>query len=211
MVTLRRSPTGWWPMIPVVLWCNYVLRIPPCNGPLGHVRRSTRNHLEPIPACRPSDPQNGVPDPRSGVRGPRMGPIWDPSRHPSTMRAHRRHSGEPSLSLVPWWPLCGAYRPSGQRRLVGHGQELARTYLGPNLGSQIMSSPDPEDQISGSGPPDCPIWGPKMDTPGDPKSGVRRWSDMASNGIPRYGMSPLMAPWAMHGHSMGFHGARSCG
>ena len=154
MVTLRRSPTGWWPMIPVVLWCNYVLRIPPCNDPLGHVRRSTRNHLEPIPACRPSDPQNGVPDPRSGVRGPRMGPIWDPSRHPSTMRAHRRHSGEPSLSLVPWWPLCGAYRPGGQRRLVGHGQELARTYLGPNLGSQIMSSPDPEDQISGSGPPD---------------------------------------------------------
>ena len=90
----RRSPTGWWTMIPVVLWCNYVLRIPPCNGPLGHVRRSTRNHLEPIPACRPSDPQNGVPDPRSGVRGPRMGPLWDPSRHPSTtvsythLRAH---------------------------------------------------------------------------------------------------------------------------
>ena len=83
-----------------------------------------------------------------------MGPIWDPSETPSTMRAHRRHSGEPSLSLVPWWPLCGAYRPGGQRRLVGHGQELARTYLGPNLGSQIMSSPDPEDQISGSGPPD---------------------------------------------------------
>ena len=151
---------------------------------------------------------------RMGSRTPDLGCevlFWVPPGLHSAMHSHRRHSGEPSLSLVPWWPLCGAYRPSGQRRLVGHGQELARTYLGPNLGSQIMSSPDPEDQISGSGPPDCPIWGPKMDTPGDPKSGVRRWSDMASNGIPRYGMSPLMAPWAMHVHSMGFHGARSCG
>ena len=158
MVTLRRSPTGWWTMIPVVLWRNYLFPIPPCNGPLGHVRRSTGNRLELTPACRPSDPQNGVPKP----------PIWrsqtpdlgyevligsHPGPH-SAMHSHRRHSGEPSLSLVPWWPLCGAYRPSGQRRLVGHGQELARTYLGPNLGSQIMSSRDPEDQISGSEPPD---------------------------------------------------------
>ena len=185
MVTLRRSPTGWWTMIPVVLWCNYVLRIPPCNGPLGHVRRSTRNHLEPIPACRPSDPQNGVRDPRSGVRGPRMGPIWDPSETPSTMRAHRRHSGEPSLSLVPWWPLCGAYRPGGQRRLVGHGQELARTYLGPiwdpiwgpkschlQIRRTRFRGPDPQiDQFG------VPKWTPR-ETPNPVSAGGVRWHPM---------------------------------
>ena len=71
-----------------------------------------------------------------------------------------------------------------------------------------MTSRDPEDQISGSGLPNRPIWGSKMDTPGDPKSGVRRRGQMASNGIPRYGMCPLMAPWATYGYSMGFHGAR---
>ena len=48
-----------------------------------------------------------------------------------------------------------------------------------------------------------------MDTPGDPKSGLCRIGQMASNGIPRYGMSPLMAPWATYGYSMGFHGART--
>ena len=57
----------------------------------------------------------------------------------SAMHSHRRHSGEPSLSLVPWWPLCGAYRPGGQRRPFGHGHELARTCLGHDLGSQIMT------------------------------------------------------------------------
>ena len=71
-------------MIPVVLWCNYAFPIPPCNAPLGHVRRSTRNHLEPIPACRPSDPQNGVPNlqfggPKPQIWGARscFGPIRD--------------------------------------------------------------------------------------------------------------------------------------
>ena len=48
-----------------------------------------------------------------------------------------------------------------------------------------------------------------MDTPGDPKSGVRRRGQMASYGIPRNGIPLAMAPWATYGYSMGFHGART--
>ena len=135
MVTLRRSPTGWWTMIPVALWRNYLFPIPPCNGPLGHVRRSTGNRLELTPACRPSDPQNGVPKP----------PIWR-SQTPdlgcevlfgshsglhSAAHSCCRHSGEPSFSLVPWWPLYGAYRPGGQRRLLYCWQSSAIRFWDP--------------------------------------------------------------------------------
>ena len=168
-------------MIPVALWRNYLFPIPPCNAPLGHVRRSTGNRLELTPACRPSDPQNGVRDPRSGVRGPGMGPIWDPSETPSAMHSHRRHSGEPSLSLVPWWPLCGAYRPGGQRRPFGHGHELARTCLGHDLGSQIMTLEirrtrfrGPDSQIDQFG---VPKWTPR-ETPNPGSAGGARWHPM---------------------------------
>ena len=68
-------------MIPVALWRNYPFPIPPCNGPLGHVRRSTGNGLELTPACRPSDPPKGVPTPDIGYEvlfGSHSGPFGGP-------------------------------------------------------------------------------------------------------------------------------------
>ena len=57
--------------------------------------------------------------------------------------------------------------------------------------------------------PKCPILGSKMDTPGDPRSDGRRACQMASNGIPQSAYALAMAPWAIHGQSTGFHGAKT--
>ena len=121
---------------------------------------------------------------RMGSRTPDLGCevlFWVPPGLHSAMHSHRRHSGEPSLSLVPWWPLCGAYRPGGQRRPFGHGQELARTCLGHDLGSQIMTLEirrtrfrGPDSQIDQFG---VPKWTPR-ETPNPGSAGGARWHPM---------------------------------
>lgn len=107
--------------------------------------------------------------------------FWSHPGPHSAMHSHRRHSGEPSLSLVPWWPLCGAYRPGGQRRPFGHGHELARTCLGHDLGVPNHDPRDPEDQISGLDSQidqfGVPKWTPR-ETPNPGSTVGARWHPM---------------------------------
>ena len=136
-------------MIPVALWRNYLFPIPPCNGPLGHVRRSTGNRLELTPACRPSDPQNGVPKPpiwRSQT--PDLGCevlVWVPfGTHLRLLVRCIRIVGPPENRRSPSYPggpSTGPIALAGSAVFFTAGRALpsgSGTLFGTYLGSQIM-------------------------------------------------------------------------
>ena len=124
----------------MALWRNYLFPIPPCNGPLGHVRRSTGKRLELTPACRPSDPQNGVPKPpiwRSQT--PDLGCEvlkWVPfGTHPRLLVRCIRIVGPPEIPRSPSYPggpSTGPIALAGSAVLL----VMARTWPGPDLDPQ---------------------------------------------------------------------------